>query len=177
MEIDIQIRGATPTEAQKVLKGIVKEEEAPVPGKVAPVKKTKKPRGKYQIPFSAVTQKKDYQNARNLCIKHQLPYSEALKKQQEEEPDGGAGETPKELTLKTLDTISPNDVINGLKVRQIKPDGGREKMCGIGIVTARKAGLIEVRDGNGKKHMLDARCLAIDTTWQQPSDRARGASS
>lgn len=177
MEIDIQIRGATPTEAQEVLKGIAKEKTSAPEGKAPPVKKTaKKPQGKYQIPFSTITQKQEYQNARNLCIKYRLPYPEALKKQQEELA-AGTGKTPKEPDPKTLDMISPNDVINGLKVRQIKPDGGRETMYGVGIVTARKAGLIEVRDGNGKKHTLDARCLAIDTTGQQPSDRATGASS
>jgi len=179
MEIDIQIRGVTPEEAQTVLKGISQEGKTLSPRKKAAAKSQKSHGGKYQIPFSSITQKKEYQNARNLCVKYRSPYPEALRKQQEEET-GAPAPQPVQApapAITTIDMISPNDLITGWKVRQIKPDGCRENMFGVGVVTARKAGLIEVRDGSGKKHTIDARCLVVDTTGQQASDRATGVSS
>lgn len=76
---------------------------------------------------------------------------------------------------RTLDTISPNTIVTGMHVRQIRPDQGRQ-IFGTAVVLARVGDIIEVRNGGGKKHKIDARCLEVVPAGEA-SDRATGASS
>jgi len=55
-----------------------------------------------------------------------------------------------------------NEIVTGLKVRQIKPDQGRQ-FFGVGTVVARErnGAIICVRNGGGRIHKIDAKCLEI----------------
>jgi hypothetical protein len=74
------------------------------------------------------------------------------------EGPGGPSSDPKE----TLNSISPNTLVTGMHVRQVRPDRGN-KVLGYGVVTARIGGLLEVNYGNGKKYKIPADCLEIVT--------------
>ena len=176
MNIEIIIRNATVAEAKELLAAIpegtpvkVTRPDPPVPqpqdapvevvhARIVEVKKSKK-----QIPFLFKTQKKEYQNAWNLCNKWGLPYPEAIRKA---ESSTVTKETVKPIPSTipapvTMDTTPKSECIVGWKVRQIKADGQRF-VKGIMMVTARKngSGLIECLY-EGKRHVIDAACLAI----------------
>ena len=185
MKLDITIKDATPEEVQRLLIGLQvdtllgpKERSSRIapgglPTQIPKTPKTPGKRGghhggvsmrdKYQIPFHSTKNKKEYQNAVNLCKRYGLPYTEALKAKEAARP--GKEKPPRDVILlppaedpKTLEKISPNDLIVGLKVKQIKPDGDRF-ILGIVTVTARRGPLCEVQDRNGQKHMIQAQCL------------------
>lgn len=110
---------------------------------------------KYQIPFSQRLQKKEYVDARNLCIRTGKTYPEAMK-ELEKKATLIVAETPLVITM---DKIPPSQCVNGMIARQIKPDRGLQ-LPGNVTVTARRAGLIECIY-QGKKHTIDAACLAL----------------
>jgi hypothetical protein len=125
---------------------------------------------KWQIPFSCKTHKKEYQNAWNLCKKHNLPYPEAKLKAEAEgmnlkpEPSPVTNEDVKPIPAiipapVTMDTIPNTEIIVGRMCRQIKPDRLLH-IKGPLKVTARRGGLIECQH-EGKRHMIDAKCLTL----------------
>jgi hypothetical protein len=121
---------------------------------------------KWQIPFSCKTHKKEYQNAWNLCKKHNLPYPEAKLKAEAEgmnlkpEPSPVTKEEIKPTPAPvTMDTIPNTEIIVGKMCRQIKPDRLLH-IKGPLKVTARRVGLIECQH-EGKRHMIDAKCLTL----------------
>jgi hypothetical protein len=54
----------------------------------------------------------------------------------------------------------PLIIVPGIRVRQTKADGGRQ-IFGIGIVLARHGEIVEVRNGSGKIHKIQASCLEV----------------
>lgn len=196
MNIEIIIRDATLTEAKELLAAIpegtpikvIRPDPAPDPqshdipvevvhARIVEVKKSKK-----QIPFSYKTETKQYQNAWNLCKKWGLPYPEAVIKQAEEDTAFNKGqikkpspvttkppepETPATPAPVTMDTIPKTESVVGWKVKQIKPDRGRQ-VPGNLMVTARRNGLIECMY-EGKRQIIDAKCLSVVRVLETPS--------
>ena len=60
----------------------------------------------------------------------------------------------------TVVLMDPLQIIPGLHVRMIKPDRGL-KMIGTLTVLSRKGDLIEVRNGDSKRHLIDVKCLEL----------------
>lgn len=71
---------------------------------------------KWQIPFSATTQKKEYQRAWLLCRIYNLPYPEALKKEQEKNAD--AGKAPENKT-KPVPKAKASEPVGGARPKEI----------------------------------------------------------
>lgn len=120
--------------------------------------------GSMEIPFSSTKDRAAYQVAVRLCKKYGLPYPEAkakddaLKQSVKAMPLSNEQKAPAPVTM---DALSPNTIATGMHVRQIKPDQGRQIFGNALVLTRRNGGLIEVRNGGGKKHVIDARCLEI----------------
>lgn len=153
---------------------------------------------KFGIPPSLFGKdKKKYQRLWYLCKKHGITYEGALKKDQDlaaarknkaqaKKKSGGkakpsakaiapSNEGKKPPVPVTMDKAPACEIVTGLHVRQIKSDQGRQ-IFGTGVVLARHGGIVEVRNGGGKAHKIDAKCLEIVPTGEV-SDRATGASS
>lgn len=138
---------------------------------------------KYGIPPELNgTDRKKYMRLYDRCKRLGLTYEAALAL--EKTPEIIVKESPqpiassnevKEPAAKTMDTLSPNTIATGMHVRQIKPDQGRQ-IFGTAVVLARVGDMIEVRNGGGKKHKIDARCLEIVPAGEA-SDRATGGAS
>lgn len=146
---------------------------------------------KWHIPFSTKTQPAEYRKARAMCLFYNLPYPEALKKAEEEKKKAPVqkGPAPAESAetstssgqssdnVVTLDKFSPNENIVGWHVKQVKPDQGRQ-IFGTGKVVARRSGgIIEVRNGGGKLHKIDARCLAVIPPVKEGEATAEGGTA
>jgi len=146
---------------------------------------------KYGIPASLFSEdKRKYQRLDARCRTHGITYEQALEMEKMIRPGKVHADTLKQsaqaiassndvkepaCTL-TMDKCSASENVIGFRVRQIKPDAGRQ-FSGVGVVVARHNGIIEVRNGSAKTHKIDARYLAIVTGDQPASDRATGGAS
>lgn len=143
-------------------------------------RKGKGKHGDLKIPISAVTDKKGYMAAYLLCKRHGwLPYPEALalenksveniqKSTEKVTEDPAKGVRPQEIKIQDVAKIQPQnsvvlshpEIATGMRVRQIKPDAGRQ-MFGTGVVVSRHGEIVEVRNGSRTPHKILAACLEL----------------
>jgi hypothetical protein len=129
---------------------------------------------KWQIPFSSKTQPHEYYLAWTLCRKYKLSYPEALIRQAEETTGVIVQKTAENVAKRSEDTYNDAatlhpEIATGMYVRQIKPYKG-DLILGTAMVLSREGNLIEVRNGNKKKHTIDVECLELaESPGKQPA--------
>ena len=134
MEIDFTIRNATTDDIRRLFsKLLINASEFPglKPSKTEVKKNPAKPAKKtpapvktmdYHIPFSTVTQPKEYKAAWYLCKKTGKPYPEAIKDLQQDPPGPAAGKVP-EAPAK----IAGSEALAAALPADRPPTGGEKK--------------------------------------------------
>jgi hypothetical protein len=129
---------------------------------------------KYGIPTELYTSdRKKYKRIWARCKKHGITYEEALKletKPEDPKEEPVENPIPDKTEVPSDDIITRNfpaltdplAIIQGHTVLMIKPNGDKQIVPGNLLITSRKIdGRIEVRDNNGKLHLIPPDCLKV----------------